>query len=59
MVIVDTDILIDAGRGVGDAATCLQEIEHESSLAVSAVTHMELILSVAKARPNSVHWSVS
>jgi predicted nucleic acid-binding protein len=44
MVIVDTDILIDAGRGISDAIACLQEIEQESSLAVSVVTEMELIV---------------
>ncbi|MDW8327158.1 MAG: type II toxin-antitoxin system VapC family toxin [Anaerolineales bacterium] len=44
MVIVDTDILIDAGRGISDAVTCLQEIEQESSLVISVVTQMELIV---------------
>jgi len=43
-VIVDTDILIDAGRGIGDAVTCLQEIQQVSSLAISVVTQMELIV---------------
>ncbi|CAG0928380.1 hypothetical protein TFLX_00889 [Thermoflexales bacterium] len=27
MVIIDTDILIDAGRGLADAVACLQDIE--------------------------------
>jgi predicted nucleic acid-binding protein len=44
LVIVDTDVLIDAGREVREAVTCLQQIEHQSSLAVSAVTQMELII---------------
>jgi predicted nucleic acid-binding protein len=43
-VIVDTDILIDAGRGVAQAVSCLQAIERESSLATSAVTQMELLV---------------
>lgn len=42
--IVDTDILIDAGRGVSEAVACLQGIERESSLAVSVVTQMELFI---------------
>ena len=43
-VIVDTDILIDAGRGVGEAIACLQEIERRSSPAASLVTQMELFV---------------
>ena len=42
--IVDTDILIDAGRGVSEAITCLQEIERKSALATSVVTQMELFV---------------
>lgn len=41
MVIVDTDILIDAGREVREAVNCLQQIEQKFSLAVSIVTQME------------------
>lgn len=43
-VIVDTDILIDAGRGVAEAASCLQAIGQQSGLATSAVTQMELLV---------------
>ena len=43
-IIIDTDILIDAGRGVGEAVTCLQSLESQSLLAVSAVTQMELFI---------------
>src|SRR5882762_3132276 len=43
-VIVDTDILIDAGRGVAQATSCLQAIEEQSALATSAVTQMELLV---------------
>ena len=43
-VIVDTDVLIDAGRGIGKAVTCLQEIERQSSLAASVITQMELLI---------------
>lgn len=44
MLIVDTDILIDAGRNVNDAVDCLQQIEQRFSVAVSSVTQMELII---------------
>lgn len=41
---IDTDVLIDAGRGVRDAVSCLDRIEHRALLAVSAITQMELII---------------
>ncbi len=44
MILVDTDILIDAARCIKDAVNCLQQIEDTSSLAISAVTQMELII---------------
>jgi len=44
MIIVDTDILIDAARCIDDAVTCLQQIEDKSSLSISVVTQMELII---------------
>ena len=40
--LVDTDVLIDAGRGVREAVSCLRQIERQAEPAVSAVTHMEL-----------------
>jgi len=43
-VIVDTDVLIDAGRDIGDAVTCLEQIEHQASLAISTVSEMELVI---------------
>lgn len=42
--IIDTDILIDVGRGVGEAISFLEELETNSQLAISAVTKMELIV---------------
>lgn len=42
--LVDTDILIDAGRGDATAIACLQRLEQQTPLAVSAVTQMELIV---------------
>jgi predicted nucleic acid-binding protein len=44
LIIVDTDILIDAGRNVNEALSCLQQIEQRSPSAVSSVTQMELII---------------
>ncbi len=44
LIVVDTDIIIDAGRGVAEATACLQEIEQRSTLAASAVTQMELLV---------------
>ena len=42
--IVDTDILIDVGRGDTTAIACLQRLEQQTLVAVSAVTQMELIV---------------
>ena len=42
--IVDTDILIDVGRGVSEAIACLQDIERRSALTTSVVTRMELFV---------------
>jgi len=44
LTVVDTDILIDAGRGVKEAIDYLQELERSTGLAVSVVTQMELIV---------------
>lgn len=42
LTIIDTDILIDQGRGVIDAADFLNRRESISVLAISVVTQMEL-----------------
>jgi hypothetical protein len=44
LLIVDTDILIDAARAMEDAVGCLERWERESSLAISVVTEMELLV---------------
>ena len=44
LTVVDTDILIDAGRGISEAIGQLADLEHRSALAVSVVTQMELIV---------------
>ena len=42
--IIDTDVLIDAGRGIGEAVACLQRIEQQSALVASVVTQMKLFV---------------
>ncbi len=42
--IVDTEIIIDVGRGISEAANCLQELKSSSRLSISVVTQMELIV---------------
>jgi predicted nucleic acid-binding protein len=45
MILIDTDILIDAARNVKEAVNALQQVEqHQPSAAVSSVTQMELII---------------
>ena len=44
MTLIDTDILIDAGRGVQEAIDCLQDIQANSTLSISVVTPMELMV---------------
>ena len=44
VTIVDTDILIDAGRGVLEAVDCLKDIKASSTLTISIVTQMELMV---------------
>lgn len=45
--IIDTDILIDTGRGVLEAVKCLQNLKASSSLAISIITQMELMVGCA------------
>lgn len=42
--LIDTDILIDAGRGVADAVACLNRLQTTSTLATSVISEMELIV---------------
>ena len=42
--LVDTDILIDAGRGVAEAIACLNRLQTTSPLATSVISEMELIV---------------
>lgn len=43
-VVVDTDILIDAGRGISEAVDCIRQLEQQTTLAVSIISQMELII---------------
>lgn len=43
LILIDTDILIDAGRQISEAVDCLNNIETKYILAVSVITHMELL----------------
>jgi len=43
-LLVDADILIDAARGVRDAADWLDSMAEDNRLAVSIVTEMELVV---------------
>lgn len=44
LVLVDTDILIDVAAQNADAIDCLKHFEGKSTLAVSAVTELELLV---------------
>ncbi|MEH2182023.1 type II toxin-antitoxin system VapC family toxin [Nostoc sp.] len=45
--IIDTDILIDTGRGVLKAVKCLQNLKASSGIAISIITQMELMVGCA------------
>ncbi len=44
LVMVDTDVLIDAARNEDSAIGCLQQIERQATIGVSVITHMELMI---------------
>lgn len=50
LTIVDTDILIDAGRQIPEAIEYLRSREATSTLAVSSVTQMEMIIGCRNKR---------
>lgn len=43
-IIIDTDILIDAGRRIQTAIDYLQGKEQHHTLAISSITHLELLV---------------
>jgi hypothetical protein len=44
LTLIDTDIIIDAGRSIREAIACLQTIEQRSTSAISVITQMELLV---------------
>lgn len=44
LVIVDTDILIDVGRGNGEAVGFIRDLGEDSRVAVSVITQLELMI---------------
>lgn len=44
MTLIDTDILIDVGKGAQEAVDLLKSIKNNSTAAISIVTQMELIV---------------
>ncbi|MEN6441577.1 MAG: type II toxin-antitoxin system VapC family toxin [Syntrophobacter sp.] len=44
IILIDTDILIDAGRAKPEALSCLKLLEQNSCLALSIITQMELLV---------------
>jgi predicted nucleic acid-binding protein len=44
VIVVDTDVLIDAGHGISEAVACLEQIEEHATLAISSITQMELMV---------------
>jgi hypothetical protein len=42
LMLIDTDILIDAARSIAPALARLEREEQSSTLAISAITQMEL-----------------
>jgi predicted nucleic acid-binding protein len=50
LILVDTDILIDAGRKVTEAVDSLEHMEQQATLGVSVITQMELIVGCRNKR---------
>ena len=50
MIIIDTDILIDASRGIPDATDCISEIRRRTLPAASVITYMELVVGCRNKR---------
>lgn len=49
-IIVDTDILIDVGRGIQEAIEYVQEKEQLHSIAISTITCLELLVGAQNKR---------
>ncbi|MFN0111629.1 MAG: type II toxin-antitoxin system VapC family toxin [Blastocatellia bacterium] len=44
MIVVDTDVLIDVSHGVEEAINCIENAKRQATLAISAITEMELVV---------------
>ena len=49
-ILIDTDVLIDAGRGVSNAVAQLETLEKQHTLCVSIITRLELIIGCRNKR---------
>jgi predicted nucleic acid-binding protein len=50
LILVDTDILIDAGRKVAEAVDSLEQMVQQATLGVSMITQMELMVGYRNKR---------
>ena len=50
LTLIDTDILIDAGRDIQDAVEFLERVETQARLTISVITQMELIVGCQSKR---------
>lgn len=50
VLLIDTDVLIDAGHGIPEAVTVLEQAAARGDLAISVVTEMELIVGCRNRR---------
>jgi predicted nucleic acid-binding protein len=50
LLLVDTDILIDAGRKVTEAVDYLEHMERQATLGISVITQMELMVGCRNKR---------
>lgn len=44
LILIDTDILIDAARQINEAVDFLTKVERQFVLTISVITHMELLI---------------
>ena len=50
LLLIDSDILIDFGNGIEEAANRLEQEEKNAKLTISAITQMELLVGCRNAR---------
>ncbi len=57
-IIVDTDILIDAGHDIEVALSVLEKYEHNVNLSVSVITKMELVVGSRLSHKNLAYFLI-